>query len=118
MTQTDLDFTRTNKTGGQLRDEGMDRAASNSGDWKEAAKDSIYWWFRLLPPGMVFMGEDIRFAVRGRVGEPHHHNAWSAVIGGRVRRWLKQGLIEVVGYAPCRDKTTHAHIVRQYRKVG
>jgi hypothetical protein len=111
-----LRFPGRGKSGRELRDEGMERVAENSGEWRFIAGAAMDVWFERTEVGEEFIGEDIRFGCSG-VGEPHHQNAWSAVIGGRVRQWLKAGLIEVVGVSAAQDPTTHAHMYRRYKRV-
>lgn len=69
--------------------------------------------------GYTFAGEDIRrfcqsAGAAGSVGEPHHSNAWSAVIGSILRRWKAAGLIEPDGATIARDPKAHARLTRRY----
>jgi len=110
------DDDRTN--GEELRDRGMERVAENAGEWKYTAQAEIDGWFSETPEGEVFTGEDIRTAIQSVVGEPHHHNAWSAVIGGRIRKWLAANLIEIEGTSLAKVEAAHARLMRQYRRTG
>jgi len=101
-----------------LRDEGMATVEENSGLWKEEAKHKMDIWFELQPVGTLFVGEDIRLELEKTGMEPpHHHNAWSAVIGGRVRTWLKTERIEVYGLQAGKDPKAHARRMITYRKL-
>lgn len=104
--------------GKYLRDEGMAIVEENSGQWKEIVKPKIDFWFESLPVGNLFVGEDIRLEMETLgVGEPHHHNAWSAVIGGKIRYWLRIKRIEVYGLQAGKDPKAHARRMITYRKM-
>ena len=104
--------------GRTLRDEGMELVEENSGAWKYVAKDKIEDWFELQPIDTFFVGEDIRLHLeKNGIEPPHHHNAWSAVIGGKVRQWLKYGEIEVYGLQAGKDPKAHARRMITYRKL-
>lgn len=107
---------RESKTGRELRDAGMECVAEHAGLWKDMAALAAGRWFAALPYGARFSGEDIRAAVLPITGAPHHPNAWGAVIGGRVRDWLRTGWIVVDGMKTADSKASHAHTYRQYRK--
>jgi hypothetical protein len=101
-----------------LRDEGMALVEDNSGAWKDDAKRKMGVWFELQPVGTLFVGEDIRLELEKTGTEPpHHHNAWSAVIGGRVREWLRSDRIEVHGLQAGKDPKAHARRMITYRKL-
>lgn len=101
-----------------LRDEGMALVEDNSGLWKEVAKGRIDDWFEAQPVNTCFVGEEIRLHLeKNGIEAPHHHNAWSAVIGGRVRSWLKSDEIEVYGLSAGKDPKAHARRMIMYRKL-
>jgi len=105
------------KTGRQLRDQKMEQVEDNSGDWKEIAKLEADRWFEELQADQIFTGETVRTAIEASTGEPHHHNAWSAVIGGRLRVWLRCGWIELAGIGLAKKPSSHAGARRKYRKI-
>ncbi len=90
------------------RDKVLDRVSDNAGDWIESALARI--------PGLSgeLTGEDIRFALVKIIGEPHHANAWGALIKTAKGR----GLIQNTGqYVPMRAANSHARITPVYRVV-
>jgi hypothetical protein len=117
MTQTEINFDL--QLGRILRDKGMDQVSESAGEWKDAAGQMTDEWIEKVRTGVEFIGEDIRLDLQvAGLPSPHHHNAWSAVIGGRIRRWLKSGRIEVAGWAQGCDPKAHARRMVSYRKVG
>ena len=91
----------------QARDEALKRVENNSGDWLGKALREI----GLLPGGREMIGEDIRIAIHEKVGAPHHHNAWGAVIKSAVSRKL---LIPTDKYRHMKTKKSHARASRVY----
>ena len=88
MTQTEMLFGST--LGQILRDEGMAQVQDNAGEWRDLTRQRADEWIKSMPAGTIFTGEDIRLDLQDAgLEEPHHPNAWSAVIGGRIRVWLK-----------------------------
>lgn len=105
------------KTGEQLRDAGMAQVSENAGEWRDVARAAAERWFNQLPAGMQFTAEDIRDDIQSTVGTPHHDNAWSAVLGGRARSWLKNESIVFIGTRTASRPQAHARILRVYRKL-
>ena len=104
--------------GRALRDEGMALVEENSGLWKEIAKGQIEGWFEIQPVDTLFVGEDIRLLLeKNGIEAPHHHNAWSAVIGGKVRQWFKSNQIEIYGLQAGKDPKAHARRMITYKKL-
>ena len=90
----------------KARDEALAQVSDNAGCWIETALSRI----STLSGEMT--GEDIRFALVPLVGEPHHSNAWGALIKTAKGR----GLIENTGrYVPMRAANSHARITPVYR---
>jgi hypothetical protein len=105
--------------GRALRDEGMESVADNSGSWKYSARSLAKLWLTMQPLRTVFSGEQIRAALKkGGLEEPHHHNAWSSVIGSLIREALAEGIIEVVGIRSSSSAAAHARKVVVYRKLS
>jgi hypothetical protein len=62
-----------------------------------------------------FRGEQIRATLMAQGIEPHHHNAWGAV----VRSALKRGLLEATGrFEAMHDVKSHARKTEVYLAVG
>jgi len=92
----------------KARDEALAQVSANADTWIESALAYI----PTLSGEMT--GEDIRFALVALVGEPHHSNAWGALI----RTAKGRGLIENTGqYVPMRAANSHARITPVYRVV-
>jgi hypothetical protein len=114
--QVALDF----HAGKRLRDAGMQRVADNSKvDWKGAVIAFAIDWINRRPATECFTGEDIRLAAQAAgIEEPHHHNAWSSVIGGQIRSLLRYRVIECSGFATGKDPKAHARKLMLYRKAA
>jgi hypothetical protein len=108
-------------TAGQaLRDAGIQQVLEfEPSDWKEAYQLHVQSWFGRRPSGHTFTGETLRMVAKHcGLGEPHHHNAWSGQAASLIKRWLKQGLIELTGdMRLASSPKTHAHALREYRKT-
>jgi hypothetical protein len=103
--------------GRALRDQGMESVETNSGEWKHIVRGLGETWMARQSVNTTFTGEDIRMFVQSMgVPQPHHPNAWGAVIGGIIRRALKVKDIEVVGIRGSNNPTSHARRVVVYRK--
>ena len=106
------------KLGRVLRDQGMELAETNSGEWKDIVREAGEAWLAHQSVQTMFSGEEIRlFLQEHGVEPPHHPNAWGAVIGGIVRRALKAKTIEVVGIRSSTDPIAHATKAVVYRKL-
>ena len=117
MRQTEIAFDAF--LGRLLRDAGMAQVEDNSGDWKTVARRQVDAWFESTPSGTQFIGEDIRNSLQAAgLESPHHANAWSAVIGSRIRVWLKTGQIQIDGWKAASDPRAHARRMIAYRKIG
>ena len=114
MTQTEMFF--GSALGRRLRDEGMEQVQHNAGEWRDATRRYLEIWINETPAGTIFTGEDIRLELQDvGVDEPHHPNAWSAVIGGRIRQWLKSGRIQIDGWKTGSDPKAHARRMMAYK---
>lgn len=104
--------------GRRLRDKGMRQVEENAVPWRDHCKNALNDWFAAAPSGALFTGEDLRLKLQSSgLGEPHHPNAWSAVVGGKVRQWLKSGAIVEAGLEHSKDPKAHARRVMSYIKV-
>lgn len=70
------------------RDQALDQVAENAGDFMTEAFEFI----RKLQPG-EYTGEDIRLTCQHWGIEPHHHNAWGALIV----KCIKAGVLRNTG---------------------
>lgn len=91
------------------RDEAIGRVSSNAGDWLPAAVRAI----ASLPSGTEGIGEDFRKIVARAIGDPHHHNAWGAVI----KRVVALGILRPTGgYRAMKSEKSNARRSPIYRK--
>ena len=117
MVQSQIDFDA--ELGRILRDEGMAQVSENAGEWKDIAGQMLDAWIDTVYPNEEFTGEYVRrYLEEHDCPAPHHPNAWSAVIGGRLRKWLKAGRIKIEGWQQSSSPQAHARRVVLYKKVG
>lgn len=103
--------------GRKRRERGMVQAVSNTDpEWRRSVL-SLCDAFISRPAAArrLFTAEDLREWCENAVGQPHHHNAWSANLGGVIRSWKSRGLIEQVGSQEARRPAAHARLMRCYR---
>ena len=89
-----------------LRDITLTQVSENAGTWMDRAK-------RALPAlrGQTMTGEMIRLYLSEIIGEPHHHNAYGALINHAVR----SGQLKPTGrYLKMRTKKSHARKTPEY----
>lgn len=92
------------------RDEALRRIEQNAGRWFDQAMAFII----SLPHGHIGTGEDIRFLIAERIGNPHHHNAYGSLISHAV----KDRLIVETGRRPhMRGPKSHARRTPEYRRI-
>lgn len=105
--------------GGILRDTGIASLRSNiSSLWSADYQWATTKWFEGIAVGRTFSGEYLnRMARVHGVGKPHHPNAWSAMAGIQIKRWLKSGAIKIVGFEPCVRAQARARRAVTYVKV-
>ena len=118
MIQRDL-FRRP--SGRVYRDAGMAQVSENAKDWADDVRAAAEYWLRKRDTGSHngFTSEILRVyltEVRG-LPEPHHHNAWSAVLGSLLRRWVKDRKIVCDGFVTSSNPSSHARAIRLYHKV-
>jgi hypothetical protein len=68
-----------------------------------------------LPAGAEYTGEEIRLALSRTMEQPHHHNAWGAVIMQAVKR---KHLRPTDRFRQMRTAKSHARVTRVYEITG
>ena len=97
--------------GAIARDEALEQVGGNAGTFMDQAMGMI----DTITEGAVVTGEDIRRGVQRQGIEPHHHNAWGALISSAVRL----GLITETGrWVPMQDKKSKARRTPEYYRTG
>ena len=91
------------------RDQGLEQVSMNATEFMAKALAEI----AALPPGWHGTGEDARRMIEGRGIEPHHHNAWGALIRTAV---AKRILIGTGHYISMRSVKSHARRTQVYRR--
>tara|TARA_R110000824_G_scaffold106438_3_gene251503 strand:+ start:5606 stop:5983 length:378 start_codon:yes stop_codon:yes gene_type:complete len=87
-----------------LRDEGLLTVYQNAKPWFDAAFKALLE-MRSDPCLPTFTGEDLRLQIRKKIGNPHHHNAWGALIMKAVRRGV---IINTGKYVSMTAPSSHA----------
>ena len=83
------------------RDAGMAIVNANATPWKELAKACIL----SLPSGSEGIFEDFRLIVTGRIGPPHHPNAWGAIANSLIK---SGGLVPTGAFGQMQMPKSHA----------
>lgn len=91
----------------QLRDEGRDLVSANAGDWFDQALAYV-----ANLSSWRGTGEDLRLEITDVLGEPHHRNAWGALVAQAVSRRL---LVATGERVPMRTPKSHARQTDMYR---
>lgn len=68
------------------RDEALDQVEENAAPWFDQGIAQVAMLAATRRADERFRGEQIRYWVREEIGEPHHPNAWGALINAAVRR--------------------------------
>jgi hypothetical protein len=93
------------------RDEAIKTVLENAGhDWKDKALHII----AAMPKGMLATGEDLRLSIADKIGNPHHHNAYGALIMNAVRKGY---LMQTGKYVRMRTPKSHARATPLYRVI-
>jgi len=98
-------------SGRLLRDDALEKVQHNAGTWFLQAMEVVQKMASAAPKRLV-TGEDIRLEATALIGEPHHHNAWGAVIKFSIQAgWLKPtgGMIDM------KDPRSHARQTPVYQ---
>jgi len=106
-------------TGRQLRNAGMAKVTLHNSAWAADATKLIEMEFQFLVVQSMFTGEDLhQWLEDAGLEAPDHPNAWSAVIGAQLRRWLKDGTIVQAGAITAHRPEAHGRLIRRYQKVA
>lgn len=101
------------KTGAQLRDEGMQRATENADQkipsWSERAFDFLL--FFIAESDGPFKIEEVREAAKDRLEDPPSNRAWGTV----ARRAAKGGFMKRVGVAVSENPKHHRGFVSVWK---
>ena len=92
-----------------LRDEGIETVVENSRSWQDMALDIV----KSMPDGEL-MGEDIHRKVQAAIGEPHHPNAYGALIMKAIRADF---LAKTGAYKKSSRPSAHARVNPVYKKA-
>ena len=102
-----------------LRDAGISKVLeSQTGEWKEKAREYARLFVETRERGSYFIGEDIRMFTEKKAGSPTHCNAWGGLIQGVIRYYLKQECIVIEGWGQAAQKSAHARLYPRYKVVG
>jgi len=93
-----------------LRDEGIHLISGNSKSWQERALDVV----RSMPDGEM-MGEDIHKKVEVAIGDPHHPNAYGALIMKAIRAGV---IVRTGEYRKSSRPSAHARANPVYIKTN
>lgn len=105
---TNYDLFSYHPTGTQLRDKALERVADNAGeDFMTRAMNAI----RAMPSRQLVIGEDIRRHLTELGIEPHHSNAWGAVMVHAVRLKL---LTPTGAWRAMKQPSSHARKTPEY----
>ena len=92
------------------RDKALKQVSENSEEWFPKAVAALPTIVGMMPP--EFSPEELRTAMSGVIGNPHHHNAWGALTNTAVRRKL---IVPTGNWGQNRKKESHARVTRLYR---
>lgn len=93
------------------RDTGIEQVLDNSAPWKDRAMEVVV----SIPYGTILTGEEVRQMVVDKIGPPHHHNAFGALIMNAVR---KSFLSPTGRYVKMRLKSSHARKNPEYMRTS
>ena len=99
-------------TAERARDEALEQVSENAGSgFTSKVRETVA---DIIPTGREVTGEDIRIICEDRGIEPHHHNAWGAVIRGMIHSHL-----EPTGeHEPMQTEKSHARKTPVYVVVA
>ena len=92
------------------RDAGLAQVSGNAGVWFEEAIEQV----EKLPRDWTGTGEDLRFLIEEKIGRPHSHYVWGALVNHAQRRKL---LIKTGQRIQMRSLTSHARTTDVYEVI-
>ena len=105
-------------TGQALKEEGIDSIVSTvKAQWRNGYKDAAIEFINSVSVGETWMGEELREAIEPLIGKPHAYRAWGAMSNVVIAKWIKDGIIKIVGLARSRSPKNHAGLYPIYEKV-
>lgn len=106
------------REGRERRDRGMRIVIdADTTAWRDLCRVLCERFIDNLSIGTEFTGESVRLYCKTcGLGEPHHPNAWSSMLGSAIRRWRKAETVRVVGLGQAHDPRSHACSMPRYRK--
>lgn len=103
----------------RLQKEAEAKVAGNAkAEWRDGYALHAEAFLKTLLPKQTFIGEDLRKYIEPKIGKPHHPNAWGAMGGMAIRRWTKDGRIQVIGMTKMTSKASHARLSPLYEVIG
>lgn len=103
----------------RLQKEAEARVAGNAqSEWRDGYAVHAEAFLNTRLPKQTFIGEELRQYIEPIIGKPHHHNAWGAMGGQRLRRWQKEGRIVAIGMTKMTSKASHARLSPLYEVQG
>lgn len=104
--------------GDDLKQEGIQQVlATEPEEWKAAYDYAADAYLIGMPENFVFRAETMHDKIRGKTGEPHHPNCWSAKFSGFVKRHIEAGRIIEAGAMKSVRASRHSNLTRVYKKV-
>jgi len=95
----------------KARDVAIDLVSANADGWMAVGLALL----GTFPIGQEGTGEDFRLRLRDKgLPNPHHHNAWGALILSAQRRQL---LLKTGEMRHMRQKKSHARLTPVYRRI-
>ncbi len=88
----------------ELRDEGLLTVYQKAKPWSDTAFKALLD-LRSGNDLSTFTGEDLRLRIAKKIGNPHHPNAWGALIMKAVKRGI---IINTGKYVSMRKPSSHA----------
>ena len=99
----------------RLQKEAEAKVAGNArAEWRDGYTLHAEAFIKSKAPKQTFIGEDLRKYIAPKIGKAHHPNAWGAMGGQAIRRWMREGRIVVIGMTKMTSKASHARLSPLY----
>lgn len=96
-------------TASNLKEQGQKKVLDHSGEWRERAIEMIV---SLTKSCRVFTAEDLRMLAHGRLDEPHHCNAWGAIMTTACKRGL---IVKTGEYVASSFPSSHGRMIAVWK---